>query len=191
MLVRITVVLALALAINACGGTTDPGTESTDPATGDLRAFVTNMGFDITVSPLAEILEDNRLDLVEYESVASDVVTCLASEGIDASMQFAEVPGGSGYEFVVRPPASMGEDVMQSIMAECEEVTQFIPVAFTWASIVGSTESESAVIDRITDQCLVDAGIEGGREAVIGSSQHTDAFLACFAEATAEVLAQR
>ena len=182
------------ITISACAANVELDKGSVDPALtdlGDLRVFVTNMGYDVTAPPLEEILADNRIDLLEYETVASDVVTCLAEHGVEASTQFVDDPGASGFEFILRHPEGMAGATIEAAVEECEESTLFTPVAWTWAALVGPTEEESDLITRLTDQCLADAGIEGGRDATRGDPARTDTFLKCAAEATAEILSQR
>ena len=182
------------LTISACAADAEPNEASADPVLtdlGDLQVFVRNMGYDVTASPLAEILADNRIDLVEYETVANDVVACLAEHGVEASTHFVDDPGASGFEFVVRQPEGMDDATLEAAVEQCEASTLFTPVAWTWASLVGPTDEENELIARLVDRCLADAGIEGGREATRGDPGLTDVFLKCSADATVEVLSQR
>ncbi|MDX2467067.1 MAG: hypothetical protein QNL12_07130, partial [Acidimicrobiia bacterium] len=181
--------MASLLAISACSSGSEQAHEYSNPALDDLSSFVANMGFDPNVSPLAEILADNKLDLVEYESVANDVVDCLAASGIQSSAYYTESPGTSGYGFRSTVPEGMLD--IDAALDECERTTQFTAIAFTWASMVGPTEDENDEITVLVDNCLQEAGVEGGREATIGDSSLTDTFLACADDATTEVLSRR
>ena len=179
------------LTISACATGSQRTTEFADPALDDLTAFVTNLGFDPTVSPLSEILADNKLELVEYESVANDVVDCLAARGIPAQPYYTESPGTYGYGFRVDQPDGMAESVVDAAFEGCETTTQFTPVAWIWASMVGPTEDENEKIIGLIDKCLENAGFAGGREASFENPDLTDLRLVCADEATTEVLSRR
>jgi len=145
------IVLVLVALISACSSGANNGGEPV-VALSDPAGFLRAQGFDPSLAPIPEILEDGRIEFAEFESVMQSVVDCLALRGF-TGVEYTYNQTYQVFELTVPGDAS-------TAMYECELETQYAPLAILWSEYDTLFTEDLELLEQKTEACIRSRGYD-------------------------------